>query len=52
MEKKYGEWILINTSFNGKDEPIVETVIEAKNTAKKIGIKHILLNGMIERIER
>ena len=50
FEKKYGEFILINTSFNGKGEPIVETPEEARKTALRIGIKYVLLNGCVERI--
>ena len=52
LERKYGEFILINTSFNGKGEPIVETPDEAKKTALEIGIEYIILNGRVERIMR
>ena len=41
---------MINTSFNDKGEPIVEQPDEAISTAKKIGVKYILLNGIIERV--
>lgn len=51
IEKRYDEFILINTSFNGIGEPIVETPDEARETAKKIGVKHVLLNGKIERVK-
>lgn len=50
FEKEYGEIILINTSFNDRGEPIVETPDEAKKTALRIGIKYVLLNGWVERI--
>ncbi|QTA79806.1 putative nebramycin 5' synthase, tobZ-like [Desulfonema limicola] len=35
--------LLINTSFNGKDEPIVETIEEAIFSAKKIGINIVVI---------
>jgi carbamoyltransferase len=50
LERKYGSFLLINTSFNDKGEPIVEQPDEAISTAKKIGVKYILLNGIIERV--
>lgn len=46
-EKKTGNFLLINTSFNAKDEPIVETSAEAETCAKKIGIDALLLNGKL-----
>lgn len=33
--------MLLNTSFNGPDEPIVETPSDAAKAAKKLGIRHI-----------
>lgn len=49
-EKKTGKFLLINTSFNAKNEPIVETPAEAETCAKKIGIDAILLNGKLINI--
>ena len=51
-EKKTGNFLLINTSFNSKDEPIVETPSEAETCAKKIGIDALLLNGKLIKIFR
>lgn len=39
---------LINTSFNGRDEPIVETPAQARSCAKKIGLDYLYANGSIE----
>ena len=46
-EKKTGNFLLINTSFNSKDEPIAETPAEAETCAKKIGTDALLLNGKL-----
>lgn len=43
-------FILINTSFNGKDEPIVETPENARECAKSIGIKYLYINNHLEVI--
>ena len=51
MERKYGDIILLNTSFNGKNEPIVETPRDARLSAKNNGIQYILMNGKLERIK-
>jgi carbamoyltransferase len=37
--------IILNTSFNGKDEPIVETPQEAINTFLKSPVKHMFLDN-------
>ncbi|HUS26597.1 MAG TPA: carbamoyltransferase C-terminal domain-containing protein [Nevskiaceae bacterium] len=37
--------IVLNTSFNGKDEPIVETPEEALNTFLKSPVKHLFLDN-------
>lgn len=50
MEEKYGEIVLINTSFNGKGEPIVETIDQARSTARKIGLDYLLINGRGEKV--
>lgn len=49
-EKRCGGIVLINTSFNAKGEPIVETEKEAIECAKKIGIKLVFLSGDIVRL--
>ena len=50
MEEKYKEIILINTSYNGIGEPIVETPDDARRSAAKNGIGYLLMHGRIERI--
>jgi len=45
LEKEYGVRALINTSFNGKGEPIVQTIAEAKDVAERIGLDGLVLNG-------
>lgn len=52
MEEKYNEFILINTSFNGIGEPIVETPDDARISAAKNGIEYILMHGRMERITK
>ena len=44
-EKRTGKMMLINTSFNGRGEPIVETISDTLNCAKRIGVRYILING-------
>lgn len=44
-EERTGNFILINTSFNSKGEPIVETRDDAIKCANKIGLPLILLDG-------
>lgn len=39
--------VLLNTSFNGPGEPIVETAMEAVSCAQKLGIKHLVLNDSL-----
>ena len=46
-ERITGKFLLINTSFNGKGEPIVETIEDAFSSAKRIGISYILCNGKL-----
>lgn len=46
-ERRTGKFLLINTSFNAKNEPIVETPQEALTCAKNIGVKYILCNGLL-----
>lgn len=40
---------LINTSFNGRDEPIVETPAEARRCAAAIGLDYLYVNGVLEK---
>jgi carbamoyltransferase len=49
-ERITGRLALINTSFNGRDEPIVETVSQAKSCAEKIGLDYMYAAGSLERI--
>lgn len=44
-EKEYGEFLLLNTSFNGKNQPIVETPEEGKLCAKSLNLDGLYLNG-------
>ena len=43
-----GRVALINTSFNGCDEPIVETLAQARACAAAIGLDHIYAHGAAE----
>lgn len=45
LEKKYGELVLINTSFNGKGEPIVESQSDALLSAKRMKLEYVYMNG-------
>ncbi|GHV41487.1 transferase [Synergistales bacterium] len=49
-ERETGGMVLINTSFNSKDEPIVETENEAFASAKKMGIHYMLSSGTLKEI--
>ena len=49
-EKRTGKFILINTSFNCHNEPIVESENQARETAKKIGLDYLIISGYGERI--
>lgn len=46
-----GKILLINTSFNGKDEPIVETPEEAISCAKNNSIPYLLCRGELIEID-
>lgn len=43
-----GRVALINTSFNGRDEPIVETLAQARACAAAIGLDHLYAHGALE----
>ncbi len=45
LDENYLVKALINTSFNSKDEPIVHTIDDAINTAKKMQLDGVVLNG-------
>jgi carbamoyltransferase len=45
MDDTYGIKALINTSFNGGGEPIVHTEKDALNSAKKMKLDSVVLNG-------
>jgi carbamoyltransferase len=42
-----GRVALINTSFNGPDEPIVETLAQARACAQRIGLDGLYANGVL-----
>lgn len=52
--KKYeqltGEIMLINTSFNAKEEPIVETEVDAIHCASKIKLPYVMISGKLIKI--
>jgi len=45
-----GRVALINTSFNGCDEPIVETPAQARACAAAIGLDHLYADGALEAV--
>lgn len=45
-----GRVALINTSFNGPDEPIVETLTQARTCAAAIGLDHLYAYGAVEDV--
>ena len=49
-EKTTGRFILINTSFNLHNEPIVETENQARRTAQKMGLDYLIVGGKGEII--
>lgn len=50
-EKLFGKIMLINTSFNGKNEPIVETEEDAIRCAKTNHISFILFSGKLVSVK-
>lgn len=50
LDKEFGIRALINTSFNRAGEPLVHTTEEAISTAKKMGIKHVVMNGELHHL--
>ncbi|MFM0350342.1 carbamoyltransferase C-terminal domain-containing protein [Paraburkholderia sp. RL17-347-BIC-D] len=49
-ENLTGRVALINTSFNGRDEPIVETLAEARACAAAIGLDYLYAHGAVEKV--
>lgn len=49
-ERVTGRIALINTSFNGADEPIVETPSQAARCAAAIGLDYVYVGGSLEKI--
>jgi carbamoyltransferase len=47
-ERLTGHVALINTSFNGPNEPIVETLTQARACATAIGLDHLYAHGILE----
>jgi len=45
--EKTGVPVLLNTSFNGPKEPIVESPTDAINTFIETGLDHLVLNNFI-----
>lgn len=45
-----GSVALINTSFNGRDEPIVETLAQARACAAAIGLDYLYAHGALENV--
>ena len=47
LYEKHGVLALINTSFNAQGEPIVHTQEQAMESAKKMGLDGIVINGKL-----
>lgn len=50
LDENYGVKALINTSFNAGGEPIVHTENDALQSAKKMGLNGVVLNGKFEQL--
>ncbi len=50
LSDKYHVRALINTSFNGKGEPIVHTTEDALKSAQQMGIDGLVLNGKFQQL--
>jgi carbamoyltransferase len=50
LDNIYGIKALINTSFNGKGEPIVQTAEDALISAKNMGLNGIVINGKYKQL--
>lgn len=49
-EERTGHHVLINTSFNAKGEPIVESVEDAIMCAKKLGLSMLCIDGVVQNV--
>jgi carbamoyltransferase len=49
-ENATGLIALINTSFNGPGEPIVETLVQARECAESVGLDYLYSKGVLEPI--
>jgi carbamoyltransferase len=49
LNDQYNVKALINTSFNGKGEPIIHSYNDAFISAKKMGIAYVIINGKITK---
>jgi carbamoyltransferase len=52
LYEKYGVLALINTSFNAQGEPIVHTAAQALESAKRMNLDGLVLNGKFQIMER
>ena len=48
LDEHFGVKSLINTSYNGGGEPIVHTETDALNSAKKMSLDAVILNGKLQ----
>jgi carbamoyltransferase len=48
LDSDFGVKALINTSFNIKGEPIVHTINDAINSAAKMKLDAVVLNGKLQ----
>ena len=51
LQQKYGIIALINTSFNAQGEPIVHTAEQALQSARKMNLDGIVINGKLEVLQ-
>ncbi len=51
LDQKENLKALINTSFNGKGEPIVHTCEQAIASGKKMGLDFVVLNGKLKNLK-
>ena len=51
LEVLSNDFILINTSFNGLNEPIVETPEQAMCSAIKMGLDYVFIDGTLSKIK-
>ena len=50
LYEKYGVLALVNTSFNAKGEPIVHTAVQALESAQKMKIDGVVINGKLHTL--